>query len=333
MDIEAIKNAEAKLKAGTDSLSWDAETARFLLENGSRFTQAAVRIGVFKNNQTIFSAWKYQAPSGKQVPLGDRNQLLDSTKVYREQFRVDDVPECGEPLHTACFNEDCLVVAKNLMDRGYNPAVLNLADAYAACGMYNKGSNAQEESLCRASTLSQTLNQYYNKLWAKKAGVSLRKQPAYPMDMRYGCIYSPGVAVFRDGQNSGYALREEPFKTAIISLAALNFREEDHPNNCEFMNPDGGFTPEGIEVMKDKIRTIYRVALSNGHDSLVLGAFGCGVFRLPSDVVAGLFRDILDEEEFKGKFRYVCFAILERRKRDGSGLDGKFRAFYQLFNQ
>jgi len=267
------------------------------------------------------------------VSLGDKEELLNGTKVYREAICTGDVPTCGETLRTGCFNEDCIVVAKDLIDKGYNPAVLNLADAYAACGFYNKGSNAQEESLCRASTLSQTLYQYYNKLWAKKAGVPLRENPAYPMDIRFGCIYSPGVMVFRDGQKIGYALREEPFKTSIISLAALNFREEDQPNNCEYMAPGGGFTEERIGVMKDKIRTIYRVALINGHDSLVLGAFGCGVFRLPSDVVAGLFRNILEEDEFSGKFRFICFAILERGKRGGTGLDGKFGAFYQKFNQ
>lgn len=333
MDIEAIKQAEARLKAGTDSLSWDAETSKYLLENGSRFTQGGVRIGVFKNNQTIFSAWKYKAPSGKEISLGDRQKLLDDTKVYRVAFDVNDVPVCGEELRTACFDEDCIVVAKNLIDQGYNPAILNLADAYAACGFYNKGSNAQEESLCRATTLSQTLYQYYNKRWAAKAGVPLREHPAYPMDVRFGCIYSPGVTVFRDGQASGYALREEPFRTSIISLAALNFREEDQPNNCEYKASDGGFTEEGLGVMRDKISTIYRVALSNGHDSVVLGAFGCGVFRLPADVVSGLFREILEDPEFRGKFRFICFAILERGKRSGHGLYGKFGSFYERFDK
>lgn len=79
--------------------------------------------------------------------------------------------------------------------------------------------------------------------------------------------------------------------------------------------------------MKNKIRTIYRIALSNGHDSLVAGAFGCGAFRLPADKVAALFDEILKETEFKNKFKEVVFAILDK-----DGENGKFAPFYKSFN-
>ena len=84
--------------------------------------------------------------------------------------------------------------------------------------------------------------------------------------------------------------------------------------------------------MLSKIRTIYSAALTAGHDSMVLGAFGCGAFRLRPDLVAKMFRDVLFEPEFKGRFRAVVFAILEKPGAE-SGTRGKFAPFYDIFGK
>ena len=336
-DHMAAKSSDkAAEKRRIASLSWDAKRTLFRLENSrSRFDSKNIRIEVYKHNMEIFKSWKYES-SGKVIDLiGSRQQLLDATKVYREPVFAAEIPAKYATTRTGCANEDCLVVAKQLIDLGLNPAVLNLADAYHACGMYNSGSSAQEESLCRASTLSLTLYQYYNKTWAGKAGVPLRPVSAYPMDIHFGGIYSPGVTVFRDNQETGFALREEPYQTSIISLAALNFRPGHKTNNLEYCSADGGFTPEGKQVMFDKIRTIYRIALLNGHDSLVLGAFGCGVFQLKPELVALYFKQVLDEDEFCGKFHTIVFAMLEGKATPRKKVEeeGDFAPFYQIFGR
>ena len=331
--ISVKEEKEARLK----ELRWDHKRALFRLKNeGGRFIFGTVRGEVYKHNQTISKAWRYESPSGKTVDLpGSCQQLLDATKVYREAVSATEIPARYADTLTGCANEDCLVVAKGLIDQGLNPAVLNFADAYHACGLYNSGSGAQEECLCRASTLSLTLYQYFNKTWAGKAGVPLRPVSAYPMDVRFGGIYSPDVTVFRDNQVTGFALREEPYQTSIISVAALNFRADHKTNNLEYRADDGGFTPEGAQVMCDKIRTIYRIAMLNGHDSLVLGAFGCGVFLLKPALVAGFFKQVLGEDEFRGKFHTVAFAILEGKAspRNKVEEEGDFAPFYQLFGR
>ena len=334
--VAAKESDKEKKEARFNTLSWDAQQALFRMDTGGRFAFGAVRADVYKHNLAIFKAWQYESPSGKKIDLiGSRQQLLDSTKVYREAVSATAVAPRFNTLQTGCANEDCLVVAKALIDRGLNPAVLNLADAYHACGMYNSGSNAQEESLCRASTLSLTLYQYYNKMWAGKAGVPLRPAPAYPMDIHFGGIYSPNVTVFRDNGQTGFALREIPFQTSIISVAALNFKPGHKTNNLEYRSTDGGFTPEGKQVMFDKIRTIYRIALLNGHDSLVLGAFGCGVFQLKPELVAAYFNEVLQEDEFRGKFHTVVFALLEGKgsARKKVEEEGDFAPFYQQFGR
>ena len=331
--VSVKENKEARRQ----ELRWDHKRALFRLKNeGGRFIFGAVRSEVYKHNLTIFKVWKYESPSGRIIDLpGSRQQLLDATKVYREAVSAAEIPVRYADTRTGCANEDCLVIAKRLIDEGLNPAVLNLADAYHACGKYNGGAGAQEESLCRASTLSLTLYQYFNKTWAKKAGVPLRPDSAYPMNIHFGGIYSPGVTVFRDNQETGFALREEPYQTSIISVAALNFMPNHKTSNLEYRVADGGFTPEGAQVMCDKIRTIYRIALLNGHDSLVAGAFGCGVFQLKPALVAGFFKQVLGEEEFRGKFHTVAFAMLEGKAspRNKVEEEGDFAPFYQLFGR
>ena len=337
-DHMAAKQSDKETKdSRVNSLNWDAQRTLFRMNNEKgRFVFGAIRSEVYKHNQEIFKAWKYESPSGKMIDLiGSRQQLLDATKVYREPVSAAEISTRYTTTQTGCANEDCLVVTKRLIDLGLNPAVLNLADAYHACGMYNSGSGAQEESLCRASTLSLTLYQFYNKMWAKKAGVPLRPVSAYPMNIHFGGIYSPGVTVFRDNQDTGFALREEPYQTAIISMAALNFKAGHKTNNLEYRADDGSFTSEGEQIMFDKIRTIYRIALLNGHNSLVLGAFGCGVFQLKPELVARFFKQILDEDEFRGKFHTIVFAMLEGKATPRKKVEeeGDFAPFYQIFGR
>jgi uncharacterized protein (TIGR02452 family) len=69
-----------------------------------------------------------------------------------------------------------------------------------------------------------------------------------------------------------------------------------------------------------------------GNDSIILGAFGCGAYRLPADAVAPLFRRVMEEPEFKNKFRLLVFAILEI-KRGPKEFDGYFAPFYHEFGR
>lgn len=308
--------------------TWDKVAAAEEAASGT-YKAKAVRQKVYTNNCEIFSAGGYISPSGKVVNIPIDDPMLDATKVYREAFDVNDIAPQGAETATATINDDCLAIAKRMLDEGLNPCVMNLADAYTACGFYKRGSRAQEESLCRATTLSRSLFQFFKAKtgkadrYAVEAGVKI-KEYAYPMDMNFGGIYTPEAIVFRNGLDH-HALLDEPYKVGIVSVAALDFNEK-HGKNREYQAADGGITAEGVDIMKNKIRTIFRIALSNGHDALVAGAFGCGAFRLPVDKVAELFKETLNEPEFKNKFKNVTFAILDKE-----GTEGKFAPFYELF--
>ena len=310
----------------------DKTTAKVIAAAGGRYDLAKVYRAVYEKNRDVFRAWGYRTADGEDVSLGDKAAFLAATKVYDKplpQTAEVNVRFDGE---TDCVNADCAEVAKGLIDIGCKPALLNLASRHHACGGYDSGAGAQEESLCRVSTLSQSLYQYFEPTLrcVLEAEVAPRGN-AYPLDLNFGGIYSPDVTFFRYGPTRGFEFRRKPFRCGVISVAALSFRENTRYVNDElrFKAADGGFTPEGEEVQMNKIRTIFRIALANGHDSLVLGAFGCGAFRLPPEAVAEQFARALDEPEFNGRFRAVMFAILESGS-DSDVRNGKFAPFYYL---
>jgi uncharacterized protein (TIGR02452 family) len=109
----------------------------------------------------------------------------------------------------------------------------------------------------------------------------------------------------RDTESNGYAWLKEPQTLSFIAVAALSRPPLIWVKGEAFMNADS------VETMKDKVRTMLGVGLENGHDAIVLGAFGCGAFRCPPKHVAQVFAQVMEEEEYKGKYKVVSFAILD----------------------
>ncbi len=211
---------------------------------------------------------------------------------------------------------------------------MNLASAKSPGGGYHQGYAAQEESLCHSSNLSQSLYQFGNPRYKhiRESGVPT-KPNGYPLDMNFGGVYTPDVTFFRHNKSKFFALREKPFRCDVITVAALSFNgrtEFSGVNELTYRSASGGFTPEGDEIMRNKIRTIFRMGVEHGKDALVLGAFGCGAYKLPVPDVVQLFCDVMEEPEFAGKFRLLVFAILESTRKP-NGLNGKFADFYREF--
>ena len=286
---------------------------------------------VYQANAEIFQAWK---DGTADIDFGDRQAFLDNTKLYREAYSVADRGETYPSTQTGCVNADCVDVAQHLMAQGYNPAILNLASAKSPGGGYHEGYAAQEESLCHSSNLSLSLYQYGSPSYKhiRECGVPM-KAPGYPLDRNFGGIYTPNVTFFRHGRSKFFAMRDTVFACDVITVAALSFNGRTQFSGVEeitFRAADGGFTSEGEAIMLNKIRTIFRMGVEHGKDALVLGAFGCGAYKLPSQAVAAQFRRVMNEPEFAGKFRLLVFAILESTRKP-NGLNGKFADFYHEF--
>lgn len=330
-DIVPAATAEALMrhKPSDFSISF-ADRMEVIMKTG-RFGENNARKEVYKENLTLFHHWK---DGSSDVDFGDYTAYLDETKLYKDAYDVTDVGVRYPETLTGCINLDCVDLAEHLIAKGYNPAILNLASAKKPTGGYREGMSAQEESLCRSSNLSLSLYQYGDPKYinVRESGVP-HKELGYTLDLNYGGIYTPNVTFFRNNKDKFYTLRDKSFKCDVITVAALCFNGRSHYagiDELSYRSEDGGFTPEGEEIMLNKIRTVFRMGVEHGKDSLVLGAFGCGAYRLPSSEVARQFRTVMEEPEFAGKFRLIVFAILER-PRTPRGLDGYFAPFYREF--
>lgn len=297
---------------------------------GGRFGKNTARLSVYKYNAELFKEWR--APY-----LGDRDAHR-AAKAYKTEFTVN-AEELPTPTEFGCVNEDCADVAKAMIDEGLNPAILNLASRISPGGGYHHGTGAQEECLCQMSTLSQSLYQFGDPRYKHIKDSGIPTVPGvYPMDIRFGGIYSPTVTFFRNNGDNYYSMRSEVFSCPVVSVASLSNREKNDYTNDEsvYFDENGSLTTEGRAIQADKIRTIFRIALDNGHNSMILGALGCGVFNLHCDEVASLFMEVLQEKEFKNRFRKLVFAIYEGKpspRKPIKGRDGKFAPFYRLFSE
>ena len=87
-----------------------------------------------------------------------------------------------------------------------------------------------------------------------------------------------------------------------------------------------------IWLIKEKMRTILRIAKINNHTKLVLGAFGCGAYHNPAGQTAELFSKILGEDEFKNSFEEICFAIIEDlNSKRTNNMEGNLLPFARIF--
>ena len=183
-------------------------------------------------------------------------------------------------------------------------AVHNFASATNPGGGVTRGSRAQEECLCRCSTLypalaSPALHENYYQFHRNRH------------DVRYtdACIFTPGVVICKSDTDFPDRLPQQDWVTVdILTCAAPNLREKPY----NFMNPGTGssvkLSDEALyELHIKRARHLLSVAAANGDEVLVLGAFGCGAFRNDPSVVAAAYKTVL--QEYDGIFRDVTFAV------------------------
>ena len=120
----------------------------------------ALRIEIFNSTLDVLRQGWYVASTGKMVDLPPVEEVMANATLYNEPFHVLIDPVAPVTTEVRVENMDCVLAAKRLIDAGYNPAMLNLADLYTPGGLVEYGSGAQEENLCRRSDLILSLYQF-----------------------------------------------------------------------------------------------------------------------------------------------------------------------------
>ncbi|MDE6220121.1 MAG: TIGR02452 family protein [Lachnospiraceae bacterium] len=174
-----------------------------------------------------------------------------------------------------------------------NIGVLNFASAKNPGGGFINGAMAQEESLAASSTLYRTLTaheEYYRKNRAQSS-----------MMYTNHAIYSPDVVFFRDGR---FQLVETPVKASVLTLPAVNMGQ---------VVLKGEDTTEARRVMRRRMKLALAIFAEQGAKHLVLGAYGCGVFRNDPNLIAAWWNELL-AEGMGSYFDSVFHAVLDRSK-------------------
>ena len=104
----------------------------------------ALRIGIFNETLEILKKGWYASRSGLKVQLPGAEKVMAAAKMYREPIHDTITPTVPIQTEVRVENKDCVLAAKDLIDAGYNPAMLNLADLITPGGLVEYGSGAQD---------------------------------------------------------------------------------------------------------------------------------------------------------------------------------------------
>jgi uncharacterized protein (TIGR02452 family) len=202
-----------------------------------------------------------------------------------------------EPAHglsksnISVINSDTVSAALDFTLLG-KTALLNMASYKRPGGGVRNGARAQEECLFRCSNLSEVIS-----------------TELYPIE-RTECIYTKSAIFFKDF-NYNYIT---PTEVDVITIPAINI-------NGLVITDFEKYT----KTNKDKIRLMLSLAIKNEVKNIILGAWGCGVFKNWPVQIATFFKEVLDEG-YNSYFDNVVFAIIN----DHNSVDNNLEIFKSI---
>ena len=270
----------------------------------------AIRIQWANETVQICKNGAYLGPRGRTVTLaGEIERARAATAIYSPESPPPSAAGRGfGRTRIEVRNEMTFAALQRLANGNGHVACLNFASAKHPGGGFLSGAQAQEEALARSSALYPCL------LWAPDYYERNRANySAIYLDL---VIFSPLVPFFRD--DSGELL-ETPILASVISAPAPNAGAvaQSEPGNMVLLEP----------AMRRRAELVLGTAQGHGVDKLVLGAWGCGVFRNDPRMVARIFSELLYlNGPFDGVFTEVVFAVF-----DPSQEQATYKAFVDVF--
>ncbi|MDO4563497.1 MAG: TIGR02452 family protein [Clostridia bacterium] len=285
-----------------------------ILENTLEICKKGVYV---KDGKTIDMKLSLEDMENATVFLPDEINKMKSHKFQQKAFVIG---RCGHN----CENIDSFSMARKVYQNGIflfdkmdkqekkEVLVLNFANPVNPGGGVRRGAKAQEEDLCRKSSLllsleSKEAEKYYQ----------YNKSLNTPMGSD-AIIITPKVEIIKDENNE---LLDESAVVAVMTCAA--------PMIKYWLE---GLTNDDYQTLfYNRILGMLRCAAVLGYKFLVLGAFGCGAFGNDAKLVSDLFYKALKEIEIDGLrenslFRRIDFAVLDPSERQYN-----FKEFYRNF--
>lgn len=261
---------------------------------------------IARHTVEITDIGRYATGNGRTVSIAEPVAAALAGTTLHGPDPVPVTPDRDRATRIQVTPESSLDAARRMVhaDGTGRVAVLTFASARNPGGGFLNGAQAQEEALCRSSALYATLlrvPEFYAHHRADR-------------DVFYTdrVIHSPGVPVFRDDRGR---FLEAPFRVGFLTSPA--------PNAGVIRSRTPEAAPRIGPVLDARAERVLETAALHGYRRLVLGAWGCGVFRNDPARVAEAFRTHLTGEgRFAAHFDEVVFAVLDR-----SGERATLRAF------
>ncbi len=276
------------------------------------------RVAIAQDTLNILAAGYYQSPQSERVDIApDLAFCVAQTKCYDpadlEQIQTEVLASAATFTNTefTIRNETTLSGAEMMTktQKFAKIGVLNFASAKNPGGGFMRGAQAQEESLARSSGLYQ----------------SLLKCPKYydfhrsTSSLLYSdhIIHSPSCPIFRKDDGTLLSIPHQ-----------VDFFTSPAPNAGEIRKRPSPAQGKIREVLYVRGAKLLSLAAYHHCDALVLGAWGCGVFRNDPAMVAQMFADfLLTKGQFWGRFKSILFSVLDlsEERKIFTEFDRRFR--------
>ena len=276
-------------------------------------TNRAGRKNIAEDTLKILEDGYFKQANGETQSIAElQKYAVENTKVYSpeesNQLILDRTSSpVSTPTKISVVHGTTLDITRKLIAEGNNDVLcLNFASAKNPGGGFLGGSQAQEESIARSTGLYPC----QMKAWTYYE-INRNSTSCFYRDY---IIHSPKVPILKNEEGE---ICPEIMTTGIITAPAVNAGvvKRKEPNRVG----------EVKDVMKRRIAKVLAIALFNNHKSIVLGAWGCGVFQNDPVEIAQYFNEII-EADFKDEFREIVFAIYSRQEKF-------INAFYEEFGR
>lgn len=252
----------------------------------------------------------FEAPDGRWVELADAQRAaVEGSFVLTPKAGAELLAEPGsggsQPV-VSVTPERTQEASRRLVGEGQDDlAVLNFASARNPGGGFIRGAKAQEEDVARCSGVYPCLlgqPTYYEVNRAQRSLIYTDH-----------IIYSPKVPWFRTRS------RDAPHDVWLASIITA-----PAPNAGEVLRRDASAGPAIEAALRHRAGLVLALAQSQGNRNLLLGGWGCGVFRNDPAMVADAFGTWLESERFAGAFDHVTFAVFDRTKLVHAAFEARF---------
>lgn len=276
-------------------------------------------IEIAQDTLRILENGKYVNANGVEVDIqAEMSSAISESVLYtpdlgiKIEFDAKRISEAKSPEDTLyeVTTETSLEAIERLLNEGNSKVMcLNFASARTPGGGFKKGASAQEESIARSSGLFPCISQ-------------MRDMYDHNRQLFTGfysdhMIFSPNVPVFK---NDAGTLFDEPYYASFLTVPAVNAG----------VVKDKAWSDSHLilDVMKSRMAKLLSLCVIHGQEVLILGAFGCGVFKNEPTDIARIFKELLEEDRFRYAFKKIVFAVY-----DPTDAKENYTPFYELFGK